>query len=64
MERPTGFEPATSSLGSWHSATELRPRSTLIIGLPASYFESFTAMSYPLMASSPLAFHTIRLVAP
>src|SRR2546430_11046512 len=22
---PTGFEPATSSLGSWHSATELRP---------------------------------------
>src|SRR6267142_1523174 len=25
MERPTGFEPATSSLGSWHSATELRP---------------------------------------
>ena len=26
VERPTGFEPATSSLGSWHSATELRPR--------------------------------------
>src|SRR5262249_35588360 len=25
VERPTGFEPATSSLGSWHSATELRP---------------------------------------
>src|SRR3989442_15943569 len=25
LERPTGFEPATSSLGSWHSATELRP---------------------------------------
>jgi len=21
LERPTGFEPATSSLGSWHSAT-------------------------------------------
>src|SRR2546422_6083107 len=25
LERPTGFELATSSLGSWHSATELRP---------------------------------------
>src|SRR2546429_6752190 len=25
MERPTGFEPATSSLVSWYSATELRP---------------------------------------
>src|SRR5262245_29741258 len=29
MERPTGFEPATSSLGSWHSATELRPPGAL-----------------------------------
>ncbi len=27
MERETGFEPATSSLGSWHSTTELLPRS-------------------------------------
>src|SRR5262249_24975829 len=26
MERATGIEPATSSLGSWHSAAELRPR--------------------------------------
>jgi hypothetical protein len=25
MERETGFEPATSSLGSWHSTTELLP---------------------------------------
>src|SRR5918993_3887213 len=31
MERPTGFEPATSSLGSWHSATELRPLDALHI---------------------------------
>src|SRR6266508_5850827 len=29
LERPTGFEPATSSLGSWHSATELRPLDAL-----------------------------------
>src|SRR5581483_8446088 len=27
MERETGLEPATSSLGSWHSTTELLPRS-------------------------------------
>src|SRR6476660_4238444 len=26
MERETGFEPATSSLGSWHSTTELLPQ--------------------------------------
>src|ERR1035437_9601598 len=29
MERETGFEPATSSLGSWHSTTELLPRSCI-----------------------------------
>jgi hypothetical protein len=27
MERATGLEPATSSLGSWHSTTELHPLS-------------------------------------
>src|SRR5437899_12586082 len=27
MERETGLEPATSSLGSWHSTTELLPLS-------------------------------------
>jgi hypothetical protein len=27
VERATGVEPATSSLGSWHSTTELRPLS-------------------------------------
>ena len=26
VERETGLEPATSSLGSWHSTTELLPR--------------------------------------
>jgi hypothetical protein len=29
MERETGLEPATSSLGSWHSTTELLPRSSI-----------------------------------
>jgi hypothetical protein len=27
MERETGIEPATSSLGSWHSTAELLPLS-------------------------------------
>ena len=27
LERETGLEPATSSLGSWHSTTELLPLS-------------------------------------
>ena len=29
MERETGFEPATSSLGSWHSTAELLPLSKM-----------------------------------
>ena len=29
MERETGLEPATSSLGSWHSTTELLPHSAI-----------------------------------
>src|ERR1041384_6507289 len=28
LERATGIEPVTSSLGSWHSTAELRPLST------------------------------------
>ena len=28
MERETGLEPATSSLGSWHSTAELLPLSS------------------------------------
>jgi hypothetical protein len=36
MERETGFEPATSSLGSWHSTTELLPRSSGEAGRAAS----------------------------
>ena len=30
MERETGLEPVTSSLGSWHSTTELLPQSVII----------------------------------
>src|SRR5262249_55072971 len=34
-ERATGLEPATSSLGSWHSTTELRPQVRLKVKKPA-----------------------------
>ena len=34
LERETGLEPATSSLGSWHSTTELLPLAFLIFYLP------------------------------
>jgi hypothetical protein len=30
-KRATGLEPATSSLGSWHSTTELHPRVLVMI---------------------------------
>ena len=40
MERETGIEPATSSLGSWHSTAELLPLSkfddTIDVGEPRS----------------------------
>ena len=34
MERETGLEPATSSLGSWHSTTELLPLLLFSFHLP------------------------------
>ncbi len=34
LERETGLEPATSSLGSWHSTTELLPLALLFFYLP------------------------------
>ncbi len=34
LERETGLEPATSSLGSWHSTTELLPLALLLFYLP------------------------------
>jgi hypothetical protein len=37
-ERATGFEPATSSLGSWHSTTELRPRTICLIIAEEGFF--------------------------
>src|SRR3989475_3842253 len=60
LERPTGFEPATSSLGSWHSATELRPpgasysthrRATTLLRLPERHAEGLddlVAASFPV----------------
>src|SRR5262249_35363494 len=60
LERPTGFEPATSSLGSWHSATELRPRSKPILAFAPP-------KSNPLTSNLLLERHVVgldQLVAP
>ena len=74
MERPTGFEPATSSLGSWHSATELLPpvppilvaRRALSNLRPgySGYFDSLKDISSALINSSLRAFQLSRLLAP
>src|SRR5206468_10225047 len=36
QERATGFEPVTSSLGSWHSTPELRPQAQQSVNLVAN----------------------------
>ena len=56
MERETGFEPATSSLGSWHSTTELLPHSVdsatdLILNRLRSQSGVYTA--YPIAPIGP-----------
>src|SRR5262249_31723876 len=48
MERETGLEPATSSLGSWHSTTELLPRSCVFRCLTVRQgFSRFRGLSIP-----------------
>ena len=52
MERETGFEPATSSLGSWHSTTELLPRSFVFRYLTVLQgFSQFPGQSIPSLQS-------------
>ena len=46
LERETGLEPATSSLGSWHSTTELLPRSCQI-----GYLAEPTGLAGPRLQS-------------
>jgi hypothetical protein len=53
MERETGLEPATSSLGSWHSTTELLPRFNHLQQLrvqssPLSFFRANSQRPYAL----------------
>ena len=61
LERAMGFEPTTSSLGSWHSTTELHPRTVLrpvnqalapsrIITLRTASFKKPRGFSRPLIA--------------
>src|SRR6202051_4079796 len=51
MERETGVEPATSSLGSWHSTTEL---------LPLPYFSSTYQFSKDLGRTTASLFRLLR----
>ena len=54
MERETGLEPATSSLGSWHSTTELLPRTCVFRYLTVwQGFSRFRVLSMPSRKSIP-----------
>ena len=45
MERETGLEPATSSLGSWHSTAELLPLTVFTaICLISKYFRTLDSV--------------------
>src|SRR5208283_6018529 len=52
MERETGLEPATSSLGSWHSTTELLP---LVERLQADSNRSVQELTLPHGAAACVA---------
>src|ERR1700722_11606756 len=52
VERATGVEPATSSLGSWHSTTELRPLS----GVELSSSDAANASLAAIYLTFPMAF--------
>ena len=67
MERETGLEPATSSLGSWHSTTELLPRSCQISylaepnGLAGPRLQSIRVRSVQKLFSPHYTTEPIRL---
>src|SRR4030066_160658 len=54
LERPTGFEPATSSLGSWHSATELRPPTASYSSLLEGHVEALQPLVAARLPHHPL----------
>ena len=45
QERARGFEPLTSSLGSWHSTTELRPQVLVLQGFASSLLVAFSLVA-------------------
>src|SRR5580698_6081473 len=57
LERETGVEPATSSLGSWHSTTELLPLVDL-----AGYSPD-RSLAYPVIDSGGLKLTSARAAA-
>src|SRR5439155_12470535 len=54
-ERATGFEPVTSSLGSWHSTPELRPQSPPVAKAMATARPApcVASIQHPLQEQSP-----------
>ena len=59
LERAAGVEPATSSLGSWHSTTELRP---LRVAHSQFLYEITTPLSMKSMQRPP-ASHILKIPA-
>ena len=63
MERETGFEPATSSLGSWHSTAELLPRSSVLnsfyrkLFVRAFFIPSVKICVFPPLLNRKMAFN-------
>ncbi len=52
MERATGFEPATSTLGRWHSTTELRPPTHILAsGTGWCYGGAGPATAHPALST-------------
>jgi hypothetical protein len=59
MERETGIEPATSSLGSWRSTAELLP---LKHSVSAYYHRSCASKPHSLFISEPTAEGPVTLL--
>jgi hypothetical protein len=65
LERQTGFDPATSSLGSWHSPLNYgRLHAPLLFTLPWLQPRYLIVISVALIRSSLRAFQEMRLLAP
>ena len=64
LERETGLEPATSSLGSWHSTTELLPHSSDFYDLEPLSYLLILSIKYPVRSQlnfgTDQVYHTVH----